>query len=115
MIFFPGQLKRRAELYHQLGSMITAGVPLIQALKMTASNQSLRASKKTIDVLIGHLQNGLSFGDSLAHVKGWMPEFDIALLSAGEHVGRLDASFKQLANAYEMRASIIREAIADIA
>lgn len=115
MFFSPRQLSRRAELYHQLGSMLTAGVPLIQALKMTANNQSLRGSQETINALIGHLQNGLTFSDSLAHVQGWMSEFDVALLSAGEHVGRLDASFKQLANTYETRASVIREAIADIA
>jgi type IV pilus assembly protein PilC len=114
MIFTPGQLNRRAELYHQLGSMITAGVPLIQALQMAANNSSLRASQKTISALIGHLQNGLTFSDSLTRAQGWMPEFDIALLSAGEHIGRLDTSFKQLANAYAMRASIIREALLDI-
>jgi type II secretory pathway component PulF len=109
MIFASSQFNRRAELYHQLGAMIKAGVPLIQALQMAGNNASLRASQKTFAALIGHLQNGLSLADSLTRVQGWMPEYDKALLSAGELSGRLDYSFKQLANSYEMRATIIRD------
>ena len=111
MIFTPGQLNRRAELYHQLGSMITAGVPLIHALETTATNASLRSSGKTISAIVQHLQNGITFTDSMARVQGWMPEFDKALLSAGEQSGRLDSSFKLLANYYATRASIIRDTI----
>ncbi|HTR42914.1 MAG TPA: type II secretion system F family protein, partial [Pseudomonadales bacterium] len=97
------------ELYRQLGSMITAGVPLIQALQMSSNNSALRASRKTMSALVGHLQNGLTFSDSMSRVQGWMPEFDKALLSAGEHSGRLDWTFKLLANDYASRAAIIRE------
>jgi type II secretory pathway component PulF len=111
MTFTPAQLNRRAELYHQLGSMITAGVPLIHALEVAANNSSLRASRKTIFALLEHLKNGLTFSDSMARVHGWMPDFDMALLSAGEQSGRLDSSFKLLANYYSTRASIIRDTI----
>jgi type IV pilus assembly protein PilC len=114
MTFTPGQLNRRAELYYQLGAMITAGVPLIQALQMTANNSSLRSSRKAISELIGHLHNGLSFSDSMARVHGWMPEFDKALLSAGEHSGRLDYSFKVLGTHYSTRATILRDTITSL-
>lgn len=112
MILTPGQLNRRAELYYQLGSMITAGVPLIRALEMAGNNSSLRASRKTIAPLIQHLKNGLTFHDSMVRVHGWMPEFDVALLSAGEHSGRLDACFKFLGEYYSTRAAIIRDTVA---
>lgn len=111
MTFTPAQLNRRAELYHQLGTMITAGVPLIQALQMAGNNASLRSSRKTISALVDHLKNGLTFSGSMARVHGWMPEFDKALLSAGEQSGRLDASFKQLSVYYATRATIIRDTI----
>jgi len=80
----PGQLNRRAQLYNQLGSVIAAGVPLVQALEMASRNNSLRGSRKTILALIGDLQAGRTFSDSMARVHGWMPEFDVALLSVGE-------------------------------
>ena len=109
MIFTPGQLNRRAELYHQLGSMITAGVPLISALQTVSNTRSMRSSKKAMMAIVGHLKNGLSFSDSMHHVPGWLPEFDEALLTAGEHSGKLDASFKMLANHYATRATIFRD------
>jgi len=111
MIITPAQLNRRAELYHQLGAMIAAGVPLIQALEMAGNNAALRASRKTISALVAHLKDGLTFHDSMVRVHGWMPDFDVALLSAGEHSGRLDSTFKQLGEYYAIRASIIRDTI----
>lgn len=111
MIITPGQLNRRAELYHQLGSMITAGVPLLKALELVSDNPSNRVSRRTILGLIDHLKSGLTFSESMTRVQGWMPEFDVALLSVGEESGRLDASFKVLSVYYASRASIIRETI----
>lgn len=114
MIVTPGQLNRRAELYHQLGSMISAGVPLMKALEMASVNPAAHASRKTFLELIQHLQSGLTFSGSMTRVQGWLPEFDIALLSVGEESGRLDASFKLLADYYAIRAGIIRDTIAGL-
>jgi type II secretory pathway component PulF len=44
-----------------------------------------------------------------------LPEFDIALLQAGEQSGRLDACFRLLADYYADRARIARQLIADLA
>src|SRR5262245_32328519 len=114
LIITPGQLNRRSELYYQLGSMVGAGVPLIQALAMVGANPVIRASRKTIAGLIENLQSGLTFSESMTRVQGWMPEFDIALLASGEQSGRLDASFKLLSNYYATRATIIRDTIAGL-
>jgi type IV pilus assembly protein PilC len=111
MIVTPGQLNRRAELYHQLGSMIAAGVPLVQALEMAGRNPAIGGMKKIIPLLIAQLQNGLTFSDSMVRIHGWMPEFDVALLSVGEQSGRLDNSFQLLAGYYATRARIIRDTL----
>jgi len=50
----------------------------------------------------------------MTRVQGWLPEFDIALLSVGEESGHLDASFKLLADYYAIRAGIIRDTIAGL-
>jgi type II secretory pathway component PulF len=114
MIVTPWQLSRRAELYHQLGAMISAGVPLIQSLEMTAANPAIRASRETVLKLIAHLKAGLTFSESMTRAQGWMPEFDVALLSVGEKSGRLDSSFRQLSDYYATRAKIIRDTIAGL-
>lgn len=114
MIVTPGQLSKRAELYHQLGSMISAGVPLLKALEMTSVNPAARGSRATILAIIAHLKDGLTFTDSMRRVQGWMPEFDIALLSVGEKSGRLDSSFRTLSTYYASRAQIIRDTISGL-
>lgn len=95
--------------------MIAAGVPLIQALEMSASNSALRNSRKFILELVQHLKNGLSFSDAMLHIHGWLPDFDTALLSAGEVSGRLDYSFRALGDYYASRVEIIRETISNLA
>jgi len=107
----PGQLNRRAQLYEQLAATIEAGLPLIQALEMASRNRSLRGSQKIILALIGHLNEGHTFADSMRRVSSWLSEFDIALLSVGEESGRLDVTFRQLSRYYEARARIIRDTI----
>lgn len=94
--------------------MIAAGVPLIQALDMAGKNSALRSSRKHISALLGHLRNGLTFSEAMLQEQGWVPEFDSALLSAGEQSGKLDSSFKSLGEYYSARAQILRDTLADL-
>ena len=94
--------------------MIAAGVPLLQAMDMVRNHPALRGSQRTIAELNHHLHSGLTFSDSMRKVEGWMPDFDMALLSVGEQSGRLDESFKQLSVYYAARASIIRDTLAGL-
>ncbi len=111
IIVTPSQLAQRAELYHQLGSMLSAGVPITQAVEMARKNLPNRSSKKALIEIGFKLQAGHTFADSMAGLTGWMSSFDLALLSAGEQSGRLDAVFKTLAGYYTSRAKITRDAI----
>ena len=81
---------------------------------MAGRNSGLRVSRKVILELVEHLKNGLTFSDSMLKTHGWLPDFDISMLSAGEHSGRLDYSFKQLGAYYATRAVIIRETISGV-
>ena len=123
----PGQLNRRAELFQQLAAMISAGIPLPKALEMAAKNRSTGIPQKTLRDVTLLLQEGQTFTDAILLVSGqkrgpdaaikpgnrsfWLSDFDIALLSAGEETGRLDASFKLLSRYYASRAKIIRDTI----
>jgi type II secretory pathway component PulF len=111
LIVTPSKLNQRAELYHQLGSAISAGIPLIRSFEMAASNPTVRASRRTVSEVMQRLRSGSTFTEALRHAEGWMPSFDMALLSAGEQSGRLDASFKLLSLYYSSRARIIRDTI----
>src|SRR5262249_31336664 len=74
----------------------------------------VRGSRKVIEGLIQSLKSGMNFTDAMTREQGWMPEFDIALLSVGEQTGRLDKSLSMLANYYESRAQLIRDTISNM-
>jgi type IV pilus assembly protein PilC len=113
LIITPGQLNQRAELYHQLGIMLTAGITLPQALEQAERNAP-RALRPTIHKLLEFLREGLTLTDALVELGRWIPSFDAALLEAGERSGRLDASFKLLALYYRERAQMARQMISDL-
>jgi type II secretory pathway component PulF len=125
----PGQLNRRAALFEQLAAMISAGVPLTKAMEMAARNRSVGISPKVMQQLTRHLQEGHTFTDAMQLVSGQkqgadgtlkpskeysLPDFDIALLSAGEESGRMDATFRLLARYYASRAKFIRDTIVSL-
>ena len=115
IIVTPKQLALRAELYHQLGSMLVAGLPLHKAIDTLRRNPPSRAFREPLAQLLAHLEQGESFTHSLRKIGGWVPSFDIALLEAGENSGRLDVCFKQLAGYYEERAVLVRSVMTDLA
>jgi type IV pilus assembly protein PilC len=126
----PGQLNRRAALFEQLAAMIAAGVPLPKAMEMAGRNRSVGIPREIIQAMIGHLQEGHTFTDAMQLASGqkrgvdvslkhlnreyWLPDFDVALLTAGEESGRLDSTFRSLARYYSARAKIIRDTIASL-
>ena len=115
LIITPGQLSRRADFYHQLGQLTGAGLGLIQALEQLKRHPPDRSYREPIGRLLDQIAAGCTLTDSLQRCGRWLPEFDTALLQAGEHSGRLDACFRLLADYYTDRARLARQMIGDLA
>ena len=114
-IITPGQLSQRADFYYQLSQLLGAGVPIISGLQMIERNPPSRAYREKVHRLIAELTHGFTLTEALRRVGQWLPEFDVALLQAGEHSGRLDACFRVLANYYTDRARMARQMMGDLA
>jgi type II secretory pathway component PulF len=114
MIFTPGQLSRRAELYHQLSQFTTTGIGVIRALEQIRANPPSPSFRVPVQKMLDELNKGATVAESLRRV-GWLPAFDTALVEAGERSGRLDASFRALADYYNDRASIAKQVLANLA
>jgi type IV pilus assembly protein PilC len=114
LIITPGQLKQRAELYQTLGVLLSAGLTAPKALEQLHSNPPSRSLRAPIAQWQQYLREGVSVGDAVGQMGGWMPAFDVALVTAGDHSGRLDACFKLLAGYYEERAQMARKMISDL-
>src|ERR1043166_2881283 len=115
LIITPGQLHRRAEFYYQLAQLTSAGLTLINALEHLKQNPPSFSYRVHIRNLLDDLKSGYSFSESLNRQKGWLPAFDVALLHAGEHSGRLDSCFRLLSDHYQDRARLARQMIGDLA
>ena len=113
--FTPAQFARRAEFYHQLGSLTGAGLGLIRGLETLQRNPPARSYRQPIRRVLEQLAHGYTFAESLRRVGQWLPGFDVALLEAGEQSGRLEACFRLLADYYRDRAQLARQMIADLA
>ena len=114
MIIAPGQLTRRANFYFELASLLSAGVPILQALEMARSTQS-RAYRQGISSVLNYLNQGSTLADAFNATGDWLPVFDRALLAAGEKSGRLDSSFRSLGEYYTTRATMLRQLISGAA
>jgi type II secretory pathway component PulF len=114
LIITPRQLERRAELYHQLGVLLSAGMTIHQGLEQLKANPPDRGLRQKISQWLDFLGEGLTVTDAVRSMGQWMPSFDLALIEAGEQSGRLDACFKLLALHYEERARMVKQAISDL-
>jgi len=115
LIITPGQLTRKADFYYQLAQLTGAGLTLIHALEHLQQNPPGFSYRVHIRNLLADLKAGYTFAESLNRQKGWLPAFDIALLHAGEHSGRLDSCFRLLSDHYQDRARLARQMIGDLA
>src|SRR5437868_6894189 len=113
-IVTPGQMARRADFYYQLGQLTGAGLGVMQALEQLKRSPPGRSYRLPISRLLAELHHGFTFTESLERLGGWLPEFDLALLQAGEHSGRLESCLQLLADFYSDRARMARQTISDL-
>ena len=111
MIVTPRHLEQRAEFYHQLGTLTEAGLSLVQGLQSLSRTKRSQSFGQPIPRLLDALEGGLTFAEAAAGIKGWLPNFDLALLDSGERSGRLDVCFRLLAEFYRQRAQAVREVV----
>jgi type IV pilus assembly protein PilC len=114
LILTPGQFTQRAELYHQLAQLTSAGIGLVQALEQLQRNPPSRSFREPLRLQLEKIKQGSTFTDSLLATSGWLPDFDIALIEAGERSGRMDDCFRLLADYYHDRARITKQTISQL-
>jgi type II secretory pathway component PulF len=113
-IVTPRQFSQRAEFYHQLAQLTSAGIGVLSALQQLKRNPPNRSFREPIQLLLDGLAQGHTFTGSLQQLNTWLSEFDIALIDAGERSGRLDACFRLLADYYNDRARIVKQVISQL-
>ena len=113
LIITPGQFNHRAELYHQLAQLTSAGIGVVAALEQLKRNPPASSFRGPLQHFLDELAKGRALSESMQH-GGWLPAFDTALIEAGERSGRLDGCFRLLADYYSDRARVTKLVISQL-
>jgi len=115
LIVTPSELNRRADFYHQLQQLTSAGLGITRSLDQLQRNAPSAAYRRATQQLLGHIEQGEPLGQSMRAIPDWLPDFDMTLIESGEQSGRLDRCFRMLGDYYVQRAKIARRVIAALA
>jgi type II secretory pathway component PulF len=113
-LVLPSQFEQRSTLFHQLGALLTAGLPAIQALEHLAKNPPARSFRRPLLKVLERISQGDTFTGALRSADTWLTVFDLSLIEAAEQSGRMDSTFKMLAGYYRDRAILSRKIISGL-
>jgi type II secretory pathway component PulF len=94
--------KQRAQLYHELGKLIGAGLHVDRSVDLLLEQNPAAAIRLWLEGLQRGLADHLTVSDSVKRQAGAVP-LEVSLLAAGERGGRLEDSCEHLARYYELR------------
>lgn len=115
MITTPRELALRAELYHQMGAMLKAGLGLPSVVQQLAMHPPKHSFREPLQIVWLHLNQGETFAEALTKTGHWVTQFDVSLMEAGEKSGRLPECFQMLSDYYRERAELINALIMKVA
>jgi type II secretory pathway component PulF len=90
-----------ARFCRMLGTLLGAGVPLVQALNVARKSIGNQILVDAVSRSIERVQEGGRLGESLSECKGLFPSSILEMISIAEESGRLDAELVRIANVTE--------------
>jgi type II secretory pathway component PulF len=90
-----------ARFCRMLGTLLTAGVPLVQALNVARKSIGNQILVDAVSQSIERVQQGGQLGASLAECKGLFPGSVLEMISVAEESGKLDVELIRIANVTE--------------
>jgi len=85
----------------QLGTMLTSGIPISQALHMIQDKVDNNRAKKVLSKLYEDVQKGNSLSIAMQLQPGMFPNLLVNMIIAGEAGGSLDASMNRMADHFD--------------
>ena len=109
--FFKKKVKRKnvAVFTRQLAAMIDAGLPLVQALEILATQEENPQFKEIISRIKTEVEGGSTFAEALKKHPQVFDRLYVNLVVAGEESGNLDTILNRLATHIEKMESLKRK------
>jgi type IV pilus assembly protein PilC len=91
----------------QLATLINAGLPLTQSLRMVKDQIPNKTLQDIVDGVVTSVEGGKSLSASFAEYPKVFDHVFISLIQAGEATGTLDKALERLANQQEKDAAVV--------
>jgi type II secretory pathway component PulF len=95
-----------AILYRQLAKLIKSGVPILRALVLVSEQSEHPFLKEILMRVQEMVREGTNLSSALATYEKVFSVFDIAMIGAGESVGRIDESLTRIADYREQQNAV---------
>jgi type IV pilus assembly protein PilC len=90
-------LREQALLIQRLASLLGAGIPLLEALRMMQRQARRRDLAKVLESVTADVENGQPLATSLGQFRGVFGELVVSVIAIGERSGTLDVCLARLA------------------
>ena len=94
--------RQLSEFCRQLGTLLSAGVPLVRALNLMQTEETIKPKQKAIyENMIRSVRRGNSFSDTMRDQGDAFPELLINMFRAAEESGHMDKTALRMADHYQ--------------
>lgn len=93
----------------QLGTLLGAGIPLIEALKALIEQTEHRRAETMFREIRERVSQGASLADALAEHPAWFNDLYVNMVRAGQATGNLDVVFTRLADYMQSQRALRRK------
>jgi type IV pilus assembly protein PilC len=111
---FSGEGKVNAEdiaiFSRQLATMLTAGIPMVQAFEIIGVGHDKPAMRKLVLAIKGDIETGNTLNQSLAKHPLYFDDLFVNLVEAGEHAGALETVLEKIAS-YKEKTEALKKKI----
>lgn len=94
----------------QMATMMTAGIPMVQALEIVGRGHDNPRMGEMILAIKAHVESGLSFAEGLAKFPAYFDDLFVNLVDAGEKSGALETLLDKVAT-YKEKTEAIKKKV----
>ena len=91
-----------ADFCRNLGTLLTAGVPLVRAFRIMADERNIDARQKALyEAILSELRKGVPLSDAMESCAPAFPNLLLAMIRSAEGTGSIDHACARMATYYE--------------
>jgi type IV pilus assembly protein PilC len=94
------QMTGASQFAHTMSTMLSAGMPILQALEVSGRSMSNACMAKAIAETIPGVEGGRTLGECMSHFSD-LPDMLVQMTAVGEATGSLEATLEILAEYYD--------------